>query len=124
MNEHLSDLAQKFDAYVLDGVDHLRARGYHPTLFLATVAQCGSVVATTKLLLADPRRTSYGFEKLWEMKELDRSVEFAVCLPWFRRLFDDDEVDEARRRLILHDFPLMQRLAVESAHPPAWYHGE
>jgi hypothetical protein len=124
MNEHVSDLAQRFDAHVLDGVDELRARGYHPTLFLAMVAQHGSVVATTKLLLADPHRTSYGFEKLWEMKELDRSVEFAVCLPWFRPLFDDDEVDEARRRLILHDFPLMQRLAVESARPPAWYHGE
>jgi hypothetical protein len=45
-------------------------------------------VGATKQLLADPRHTSYGFEKLWEMGELETSVEFAVCLPSAGKRYD------------------------------------
>lgn len=83
------------------------------------VYQYGGVGAS-KRLLADPRHTSYGFEKLWEMGELERSVEFAVCLSWFSPLFTDGEVSEAENRLLLHDFPLAERLAAREASPPAW----
>ena len=48
-------------------------------------------------LLADPRHASYGFERLWELQALDASVEFAVCLPWFRDLFTPDEIEEAEK---------------------------
>ena len=54
------------------------------------------------------------------MGELGRSIEFAVLLPWFMPLFTDDELDEARSRLILHDFPVDVRLAKASASPPPW----
>jgi hypothetical protein len=35
-------------------------------------------------LLTDPRSTSYGVEKVWELNSLDARVEYAVCLPWFK----------------------------------------
>jgi hypothetical protein len=54
-------------------------------------------VAAAKQLLADPRHTFYGFEWLWEMGELGRSVEFVADLPWFQPLFTDQEL---RRRFL------------------------
>jgi hypothetical protein len=114
------DLARRFHRYVLADVDHLKSRGYNPTQFLGMIAQSGSVVAVAKRLLSDPRHTSYGFERLWEMGELGRSVEFVACLPWFRELFNDKELDEAESRLKLHDFPVKVRLAAAAEHPPSW----
>jgi hypothetical protein len=113
------DLITRFHQHVMTEVQRLQKRGYNPTQFLGMVHTNGAVAAT-KQLLADPRRTSYGFEKLWQMEELQSSVEFAVCLPWFRELFSDREVDEAESRLLLHEFPVHARIAVASAKPPAW----
>jgi hypothetical protein len=39
------------------------------------------------------------------MGALNRNVEFVANLPWFQELFTEDELDEARTRLTLHDFP-------------------
>jgi hypothetical protein len=112
------DLQERFQQHVMGEVQRLKNR-YNPTLFLQMVRVHGAVVAA-KRLLADPRHTSYGFEKLWEMGELESSVEFAVCLPWFAELFTDAEKEEAERRLVLHEFPLSDRLAAASAYPPEW----
>jgi hypothetical protein len=57
------------------------------------------------------------------MGELGRSVEFVANLPWFVSLFTADELDLARSRLILHEFPVDERLARAAAHPPAWVTG-
>lgn len=113
-----TSLAERFDAYVLGGVDRLKALGYNPALFLTMAALPGGVVVAARRLLAGPRRTSDGFRRLYEMGELGSSVEFAVCLPWFAPLFTDEEVDEARVRLVLHEFPLDRRLAATST--PGW----
>jgi hypothetical protein len=114
------ELARRFQQHVLADVDYLKSRGYNPTQFLGMIAQSGSAVAVAKRLFSDPRHTSYGFERLWEMRELGRSVEFVANLPWFRSLFTEDELDEAQSRLTLHDFPVEQRLAAAAAHPPDW----
>jgi hypothetical protein len=111
---------RRFQQHVLADVDYLKSRGYNPTQFLGMIAQSGSAVAVAKRLFSDPRHTSYGFERLWEMGELGRSVEFVANLPWFRSLFTEDELDEAQSRLTLHDFPVEQRLAAAAAHPPDW----
>lgn len=119
----LETLRKRFDQHVLAGVDRLKGRGYNPTLFLRLVQEHRSAVSATKQLLRGGRHTSYGFERLWELKELEVSVEFAVCLPWFQDLFTLEEQDEAERRLVLHDFPLQQRLDVARRQPPAWVSG-
>jgi hypothetical protein len=113
-----AELARRFRQHVLADVDHLKSRGYNPTRFLGMITQHKSVVTVAKMLFANPRLTSEGFERLWEMGELNRSVEFAANLPWFSELFTEDELDEARTRLTLHDFPAEERLAVAAAHPP------
>jgi hypothetical protein len=114
------ELARRFHQHVLADVDYLKARGYNPTRFLGMIARDGSAVTVAKKLFADPRHTFDGFEQLWEMKELGRSVEFVSNLPWFRDLFTEDELDEARSRLTLHNFPVEERLAAAAAHPPDW----
>ncbi len=114
------ELARRFHQHVLADVDYLKSRGHNPTRFLGMIAQYGSAVTVAKKLFADPHHTSDGFEQLWEMKELGRSVEFVANLPWFRNLFTEDELDEARFRLTLHEFPFEERLAAAAAHPPDW----
>jgi len=118
----LDVLRKRFDRYVLSGVDRLKGGGYNPTLFVRLVQEHGGAVGATKHLLRGGH-TSYGFEKLWEMKELAASVEFAVCLPWFQDLFMPEEQDEAERRLVLHDFPLKQWLEAAQRQPPEWLSG-
>jgi hypothetical protein len=115
--------AQRFHQHVLADVDFLKSCGYNPARFLAMIARDGNAVTVAKRLFSDPRPTSYGFERLWEMRELGHSVEFVANLPWFRDLFAEDELDEARSRLIVHEFPFEERLAVAAAHPPDWAAG-
>lgn len=114
------DLATRFHQYVVSDVDYLKARGYNPTRFHQLVQQRGGAVAAAKYLISSPKHTSYGFGRLWEMGELGRSVEFAMSLPWFAPLFTIDELDEAKTRLIMHDFPFEERLAKAAARPPTW----
>ena len=114
------ELARRYHQHVVGDVDYLKRRGYNPTYFLGMIREHGSAVIVAKLLLSSSRHTTYGFERLWEMKELGRSVEFAALLPWFSSLFTDGELDEARYRLIAHDFPLDERLAKATANPPSW----
>lgn len=111
-------LSERFHQHVMAGVARLRGR-YNPTEFRAMVERHGALGAA-KQLLGGHRHTSYGFERLWELNALDTSVEFAACLPWFRELFTPAELDEAERRLVLHDFPLQQRLDHAAQTPPAW----
>lgn len=113
-------LAKRFQEYVLSDTSYLKSRGYNPTRFLGIIQQRGGAVAAAKYLIADPRHTSYGFERLWEMGELGRSIEFAMNLPWFAPLFTAAEIDEAKTRLIMHDFPFEERLARAAGQPPTW----
>ncbi|WP_426509439.1 hypothetical protein ACPPVO_01595 [Dactylosporangium sp. McL0621] len=119
----LARLAQRFTQYVLDGIPQLVRLGYRPNEFQTMVHAYGAVGAT-KRLLADPRHTSYGFQKLYELGRLDSSVEFAVLLPWFEDLFTEDERYEARTRLVLHDFPVDAKLRSATATPPPWTNDE
>jgi len=114
------DLARRFHQHVLADVEYLKTRGYNPVRFTGLIAQKGGAVAAAKQLLADPRHTFYGFERLWEMGELGRSVEFVANLPWFQPLFTDRELEAGRTRLALHDFPVQTRLAAAAASPPPW----
>ncbi|WP_426509472.1 hypothetical protein ACPPVO_01725 [Dactylosporangium sp. McL0621] len=112
----LAGLAQRVAEYVLGGIPRLARLGYRPNEFQAMVRTHGAVGAT-KRLLADPRHTSYGLQRLYEPGCLESSVEFAVLLPWFESLFTEDERYEARTRLILHDPPVDAKLRADAFHP-------
>lgn len=111
-------LAGRFEAYLRTDVDELTGV-YNPTYFRRMLGDLGGV-GTAKLLLEPQRSSAYGFERLWELGQLERSLEFAVLLPWFAELFTDDELEEARRRLVLLDFDVTDRLAARTASPPEW----
>ncbi|MEH1168005.1 hypothetical protein V6V47_21735 [Micromonospora sp. CPCC 205539] len=113
-------LSKKFDEYVLGGIPRLRRLGYNPFQFLEMVERYRGAVGATRHLLADPRHTSYGFQRLLELERLEDTVEFAACLPWFNELFRPIELNEARTRLIVHEFPIDARLAAAAASPPEW----
>jgi hypothetical protein len=115
--------ARRFNKHVLADVEYLKSRGYNPTRFVAMIAQDGSAVTVAKRLFSSPSPISYGFERLWNMGELGRTVEFVANLPWFRDLFTEDELDEARSRLITLEFPFEERLAAAAAHTPDWVAG-
>ncbi|GEM_PF-3937350 len=66
-----SELARRFRQHALADVDYLKSRGYNPTRFLGMIAQNKSVVTVAKILFANPRLTSEGFERLWEMGEAE-----------------------------------------------------
>ncbi|MGW2398674.1 HNH endonuclease [Kitasatospora sp. NPDC001664] len=116
-DDRYDELGKRFEAYLLSGVSAMQKAGYNPTDFQRMIRTQGAV-STTKTLLASARDTSYGFAKLWEKDMLDASVEFAVCLPWFRELFTDEEVERAEFRLTEHHFGL-RRIGTVAA--PDWY---
>lgn len=118
--ERLAALRVKFNEHVDEGIQRLRKLGYNPFQFLEMVERYGDAVGATQHLLAQPGHTSYGFRRLLELGRLEDSVEFAVCLPWFAELFRICEADEARARLLLHEFPLDARIRAAATNAPAW----
>ncbi|WP_395297272.1 HNH endonuclease [Kitasatospora hibisci] len=116
-DEQYGELGKRFEEHLLAGIPALQRAGYNPTDFLRMIKTQGAV-RTAKTLLASARHTSYGFATLWEKNRLDASVEFAVCLPWFRELFTGEELDRAEFRLTEHHFDL-KRISTVAA--PDWY---
>lgn len=69
--DRTASLSKKFDEYVLGGIPRLRRLGYNPFQFLEMVERYRGAVGATKHLLADPRHTSYGFQRLLELGRLE-----------------------------------------------------
>ncbi len=113
-------LEQRFNSYMDSGIPDLRRQGYNPTGYMQIVEARGSHYYAAVYLLNSPGHTHYGFQRLYAMRRLDASVEYAASLPWFQELFMDDQIYEARTRLTTHEFNLDRALAEETANPPAW----
>lgn len=102
--DEIQRLRNRFTADMYEGVRTLsREHGYNATRFLEMVRSTDGVSAARTLLHSGPD-TSYGFEILWEKRQLGRSVEAWTLRPEYEPLFTDDEREIARRRLELHDF--------------------
>ncbi|KUP96514.1 GmrSD restriction endonuclease domain-containing protein [Thermobifida cellulosilytica] len=96
--EDSDPLTQEF-AQALRSV-YTRARdeaGYTPTHLLSMIADLGPLGTARRLLHAPT--VSDGFSALWERGRLDLTVEAVVCEPRFAPLFEDREVEVARKRL-------------------------
>lgn len=76
---------------------------YTASYFLSMLADLGPF-ATARRLLNAPA-VSDGFAALWERGRLDLTVEALVLDPKFTDLFDDHELDAARRRLQQFGYP-------------------
>ncbi len=101
MGEYESKV-EAFEGAMLDAAVQCKKLGYNPTIWLGMISESGAVEAAKRLLRGS--RFSYGFERLWEKKRLDLSVEYYVLLPEYGLLFSEDEREEARKRLAQYGF--------------------
>ncbi len=107
-----------FNSDMEDGYESLKTLGYSATAWLVMMRQRTPVLAA-KDLMRGPK-TSHGFQKLLDMKRLHMSAEYFMLKPWYQQLFEPHELEEARKRLILHEFDVDCFLDQES-DPPAWW---
>ena len=91
------DLELQFQQEMFRIYDEATRIGYRPTRFLQMVETHGGLQAARIILCGDA--PSSGFAKLWELGRPDLTVEsLALREPW-RRLFTDEELSAAERRL-------------------------
>lgn len=78
--------------------------GYNATRFIQLVAEKGGVAAA-KQLINKPGGTD-GFTILWECGRLDLSVEACVLKEEYKVLFEDEERNICRERLLKFGYKL------------------
>jgi hypothetical protein len=71
------------------------ALGYHPTRFLQMLDERGAVATSIQLVMGNHE----GFERLWELRRLDLSVEAIIIREPFRNLFAPDVLERAEQKL-------------------------
>ena len=91
------DLERQFHQEMLRIYDEATKLRYHPTRFLQMVDQQGGLNAAKQLLAGDT--LSSGFVRLFELGRPDLTVESLVLKDPWCRLFTDEELNEAERRL-------------------------
>lgn len=90
-------LRAEFHQAMLELYNVAARRGYRATRFRTMVEEWGGV-ETAKRLLAKPG-VQDGLMRLWELDLLEHSTEAIVLQDRFRRLFTEEELEEARSRL-------------------------
>lgn len=101
--ESMEHLLHQFNNAMRDV--YVRAKkeaGYNATYYLNMLHQHGGLNTARRLL--NDGSVSAGFTALWERKRLDLTVENTVLQPQFQVLFNDEELENARRRLAAYDF--------------------
>ncbi len=93
--------------------------GYNPREFKAMIGEHGPAEACRQLIKSPSPST--GFAKLWEHGKLDMSVEAVAVLPWYTTLFNDEDRQLARHRLLDYKFDVDGFLARRTGSPPRWY---
>lgn len=90
-------LDSQFDASLLAAAKECFRLGYKPTEFMRMVHERGGLEAVRTLL--HKSTPSPGFDRLWELKRLDLTVEAHILQPQWRELFTPAERQRARDRL-------------------------
>ena len=75
---------------------------YKATDFLGMLYDHGGIEAARRLLSGNEPQS--GFTRLWECGRLDITVECLVLNPRFQELFEEHELETARRRLRRFDY--------------------
>jgi hypothetical protein len=95
----LNALEARFHLKMLDTYDLLRRKHhYNASYFLQMALEYGEVETARRLLWKED--VSDGFTTLWELKQLDLSVEAFVLRPEYAALFPEQERGIARARLL------------------------
>jgi hypothetical protein len=101
--DSMENVLRRFDKAMQDV--YVRAKKearYTATYYFDMLRQHGGLGTARRLLASNSE--SQGFTALWERNRLDLTVENTVLHPEFQVLFSDDELDNARRRLMAYGF--------------------
>lgn len=97
MDEATND---QFTKYLLRLVERSKKEaGYNPKTFTQMLSESGGYRTTLTLLNPELRRPSEGFTRLFEKNRLDLSLEAACLEPKWADYFEEQYLEEARRRL-------------------------
>lgn len=108
-----AELARAFTEEMYEGYRYLaRTINYRAKQFLEMVTMHGGVGAAQRLLQGSD--ASDGFTRLWEQRQLGRSVEASVLCSKYDGLFNEGERAVARRRLEAYGFDVDGFLATEN----------
>ncbi|NLB81252.1 MAG: hypothetical protein GX800_06525 [Clostridiaceae bacterium] len=92
------NLVERFGNELLEAVRQCQEQlSYNPTYFLRMFHEKGPVEAA-KILVNSPAPAE-GFTKLWEKQRLDLTVEAHVIKDQYNSLFEQEEIEKARKRL-------------------------
>lgn len=80
--------------------------GYTPSRFMEMLANEGGLKVAKNLI--NSQQPSDGFNKLWELKRLDLTVEALILKSEYRKLFTDDELNIVKNRLIKYGYELIE----------------
>lgn len=98
----MDELEAKFEEETREICRQARVIRYNPVRFEQMLSEYGALSTARRLLDSD--RFHDGFTRLWQEGRLDISLECCVLKPVFRRLFTDQQLNVARRRLRELDF--------------------
>ncbi|MDQ3007121.1 MAG: HNH endonuclease [Chloroflexota bacterium] len=99
----MNTLENQFTDRLMEAVKTMRDKhGYNPSIFLQMMDKSGPVEACNQLINA--KNISEGFTKLWELKQLDLTVEAISLEPKWNPLFSPALREIARKRLRKYGF--------------------
>ncbi len=93
---YLSDLEDQFHGSMIGIADFANQHRFG-IRFRQMIERYGGVDAAKRLL--DSGEIQTGLKRLWELEALDKSMEALVLQDRFKTLFNEEEVQEAHRRL-------------------------
>lgn len=93
----MSKLEAAFEQELYETYHQAAAKGYRATYFFQMLGKYGGVGTAQRLLATD--EVAEGLMKLWELRQLNISVEAIVLKPEYAALFTDVERARARQRL-------------------------
>jgi hypothetical protein len=94
----MKDLKDEFHAAMVTTYEEGAKRGYYPTYFMQMLNDYGGVETAKRLLAKVEIQT--GLMRLYELGLLDSSMEAYVIKEHYQPLFTEQEIQEARRRLV------------------------
>lgn len=99
----MKNLEDEFDAAMINVYRSAKEEcNYNATYFLGMLHDHGGIETAHRLLSGNEPQS--GFTKLWECGRLEFTVECLVLNPRFQELFEEHELETARRRLRQYNF--------------------
>lgn len=98
-------LEQEFHSAMIDIYNRARNEANYVAIrYIQMVSEHGGVATAKILINAD--KPSEGYTALWERGRLDITVEALIQDPKWLPLFDAEDIERARQRLIEYDYEI------------------